>query len=388
MTAKPDPLQSRAVLVGVSRYSHLEDLPGVADNLPALAEAVCGPFGWGLAAEHCTVVAEPASLDEMLEPVSSAAKSARDTLLVYYAGHGLLDRKQELHLGLPSSRMGQGRRAVPYSWLREAISEGRAQRHVIILDCCFSGRALGSMSGPDTLADQAWIDGSFLMAAAPETGLALDPPGKPYTAFTGGLLSTMEQGVPEAGMWLTMDDLYGHLRSTLASKEHPTPQRRTRNRAGELVWGRNASYETSFKRPTPLRATSSAWPDPDRFLDASEFIHALGVIRAISGLTQRELSENSPAPLSAGSISRLLNREDLPLRWTKTIETYLSSCGVPDDHVDRWKAAWERLSAASAQAPSTVAPAPAPERGSSSSLRTRLKAIGLRKQSPTKRTSR
>lgn len=383
MTAKPDPLRSRAVLLGVSRYSHLEDLPGVADNLPALAEAVCGPFGWGLATEHCTVVDEPASLDEMLEPVSAAAKGARDTLLVYYAGHGLLNRQQELLLGLTNSRMGQGRRAVPYAWLREAISEGRAQRQVIILDCCFSGRALGSMSGPETLADQAWIDGSFLMAAAPETGLALDPPGEPFTAFTGELLGAMEHGVPGAGMWLTMDDLYGHLRSALASKERPAPQRRTRNRAGELVWGRNAGYESSFKRPTHLLATSSAWPDPDRFLDASEFIHSLGVIRSISGLTQRELSEKSSAPLSEGSISRLLNREDLPHRWTNTIEAYLSSCGLPDDHVGRWKAAWERLGAASAQAPT-----PEPKQGSSSSLRNRLRVIGLRKQSPAKRTSR
>ncbi|MFF0158243.1 caspase domain-containing protein [Streptomyces sp. NPDC005263] len=387
MTAKPDPLQSRAVLLGVSRYSYLEDLPGVADNLPALAEAVCGPFGWGLDAEHCSVVAEPASLEEMLEPVSMAAMSARDTLLVYYAGHGLLNRQQELHLGLRNSRVGRGRTAVPYAWLREAITEGRAQRHVIILDCCFSGRALGSMSGPGSLADQAWIDGSFLMAAAPETGPALDPPGERYTAFTGELLSTMEQGVPGAGMWLTMDDLYGHLRSVLTSKDRPTPQRRTRNRAGELVWGRNAGYERSFKRPAHLLATSSAWPDPDRFLDASEFIHALGVVRSISGLTQRELSSNSPTPLSEGSISRLLNRDDLPHRWTKTIEAYLSSCGIPDDHIERWKAAWERLRAASNHALSTVTPATTPEPDSSRSLRSRFKAIGLRKQSPTKRSS-
>ncbi|MGW8973309.1 caspase family protein [Streptomyces platensis] len=379
MNPLPDPSDSRAVLLGVSWYSHLENLPGVANNLPALAEAVCGPFGWGLNDQHCTVVAEPASLDQMLEPVSTAAKDARDTLLVYYAGHGLLNQQQELHLGLPNSRAGRGRTAVPYSWLREAISEGKAKRHVIILDCCFSGRALGAMSGPATLADQAWIDGSFLMAAAPETGIALAPPGEQYTAFTGELLAAMKDGVPGTNSWLALDDLYLHLRSVLASKGRPLPQRRARNRAGELVWGRNASYQPSFTRSArPLEGTAD-WPNPDRFLDVAEFIHALALVRAISGLTQRELSARSSTPLSEGSISRLLNRADLPHRWTTT-ETYLTACGLHQAHIVRWRAAWERLKAAPSRHQVTKSPTPSPSFASAKPHRSRLRAMVRRAQ--------
>ncbi|MFF9788370.1 caspase family protein [Streptomyces nigrescens] len=379
MNPLPDPSDSRAVLLGVTWYSDLEDLPGVANNLPALAEAVCGPFGWGLDDQHCTVVAEPASLEQMLEPVSTAAKEARDTLLVYYAGHGLLNQQQELHLGLPNSRAGRGRTAVPYSWLREAISEGKAKRHVIILDCCFSGRALGSMSGPATLADQAWIDGSFLMAAAPETGIALAPPGEQYTAFTGELLTAMKDGVPGPNPWLAMDDLYLHLRSVLTSKDHPVPQRRARNRAGELVWGRNAGYQPSFTRPARALEETADWPNPDRILDVTEFIHSLALVRASSGLKQHEVSARSSTPLSAGSISRLLNRADLPQRWT-TIEAYLTACGVHQDHIILWRAAWERLKATPPRHQATKPSPPSPSLASGKPRRSKLRAMVRRAQ--------
>ncbi|WP_049715550.1 caspase family protein [Streptomyces caatingaensis] len=363
MNRIPEPGLSRAVLIGVSTYTHLDDLPGVANNLPALAEVVCGPSGWGLDTEHCTVVAEPTCLEQMLEPVSAAARAARDTLFVYFAGHGLLNQQQELHLGLPDSRPGLGRTAVPYAWLREAIGEGRADRHVIVLDCCFSGRALGSMSGPDALADQAWIDGSFLMAAAPETGVALAPPGERFTAFTGELLATLENGVPGGDPWLTLDDLYLHLRSVLAARNRPVPQRRARNRAGELVWGRNAAYRPPVAQPPSPPGSAPGWPEPDLFLDTTDFLHGLALARAISGRTQRELSERASGPLSAGSISRLLNRADLPRRWT-TVETYLAACGIPAADMARWKAAWSRLK-------TVPAPRPAPPK----STRGRFKAL-------------
>ncbi|MCQ8834007.1 hypothetical protein [Streptomyces malaysiensis] len=48
MAVLPDPAASRAVLIGTSRYAHLEQIPAVANNLSALAEALCAPLSWGL----------------------------------------------------------------------------------------------------------------------------------------------------------------------------------------------------------------------------------------------------------------------------------------------------------------------------------------------------
>jgi hypothetical protein len=45
--------------------------------------------------------------------------------------------------------------------------DSRAERHVGILDCCYSGRALGRMSAEPALADQAAVEGSFLWRPPP-----------------------------------------------------------------------------------------------------------------------------------------------------------------------------------------------------------------------------
>src|SRR3974390_3263822 len=89
MASLPDPGQSRAVLVGVSNYQHLEALDAVANNLTDLADELTAENVWGLPPHNCVVILEPNSAAEMLDPLLDAAQAATDTLPFYYAGHGL-----------------------------------------------------------------------------------------------------------------------------------------------------------------------------------------------------------------------------------------------------------------------------------------------------------
>lgn len=246
MSALPDPARSRAVLIGVSSYVHLEPLPAVANNLPALADILTSRGSWNLPPVHCTVVAEPESTPAMLDAVEQAAEVAEDTLLVYFAGHGLLDSRGELFFGLPRSAAGRSHTGVTYQALREILADTPAHRHVIILDCCLSGRALGSMSSDEMLADQAEIEGTYLLAAAPDNGLALAPPGDIHTAFTGELLRILRDGIPGTDLDLDLDLVYRHLRAALSARGLPQPQKRVRNTAGRLIFARNHAY-----RPAP-----------------------------------------------------------------------------------------------------------------------------------------
>jgi len=150
VSALPDPALSRAVLIGVSGYVHLEPLPAVANNLPALAEVLTGGGSWNLPPDHCTVVAEPDSTPAMLDAVQQAAEVAEDTLLVYFAGHGLLDGRGELFFGLPHSVAGRSHTGVTYQALREILTDASAQRFVITLDT--DGPA-GTKTGTITATD-------------------------------------------------------------------------------------------------------------------------------------------------------------------------------------------------------------------------------------------
>ncbi|MBS1692909.1 MAG: caspase family protein [Actinobacteria bacterium] len=239
----PDRSASRAVLIGTSTYKYLPSLPSVHNNVTALARCLMNPELWGIPAENTCLVTDPASHADMLDAIHSAAGAASDTLFVYYAGHGLLDARNSLLLGLTGTISGRVHTATPYDWIRDSVLECRASRRVVVLDCCYSGRALGAMSdGVSEVADEAAAEGTYVIAAASENKRATAPVGQYYTAFTGALIELLEHGEPDGPEFWTLDATYLHLRTTLRSRGYPEPQKRDRNTAGAVALARNRAF--------------------------------------------------------------------------------------------------------------------------------------------------
>ncbi|MFE7299066.1 caspase family protein [Streptomyces sp. NPDC057579] len=241
MTGLPDPAASRAVLLGTASYRHLDALPAVGTNLRDLAGTLGDATVWGLPEAHCEVVLDPGSADAMLDPVHRAGDEATDTLVVYFAGHGLRDTESaDLYLGLTGSRDGVGYTAVAYQHLRGAIRAARARRKVVVLDCCFSGRAVRTLAGRnDVLAAQAAVDGAYVLTASPRDRVALAPDGERHTAFTGELLGILRHGITDGPELIDLDTLYRALEERLGAKNRPLPQRAQENGVGRLPLARN-----------------------------------------------------------------------------------------------------------------------------------------------------
>jgi len=274
----PWPDGTRAVLIGASRYTSplLHDLPSVSDNMAALAGLLSSPDILGLVGSQLTVIDEPASARAVDEAVRSAADAATDTLIVYFAGHGLIEgRTGELHLAVgDSDPSAVHSTAVPYGWIRNAVLDGPSRR-VVILDCCFSGRALNSMGESDQmLAAAAEVEGTAVLAAAHENRAALAPSGERYTAFTGELVSALEAGIDGVGPLVSLRALFGHMERALRAKGRPAPQSAFRNTADEIgfgnrAWKRSENPEPSTG-PVTYRARLSSGSAP-MFPDAIVF---------------------------------------------------------------------------------------------------------------------
>ncbi|MFI2209310.1 transporter substrate-binding domain-containing protein [Streptomyces sp. NPDC020141] len=251
--------------MGTSRYQNLEQLPAVSNNLRALAGLLTGPLSLRLPTRHVTVVENSAAERTVVGAVRQAAVEATDTLVVYFAGHGLIDPHGMLSLALPHTEFGRVETGLPYDWLRQVLlQDSRAERHVVILDCCYSGLALGRMSASPDLADEAAVEGSFLLAATAETRTALAPVGDPYTAFTGALIDTLRHGIPGGPALLDLGTVYRHLRLTLAARGHPVPQARDRNSGARVALGRNNAIPPA-SRAAAAHGAEAAWrsrPDP------------------------------------------------------------------------------------------------------------------------------
>ncbi|MDR7276371.1 caspase family protein [Catenuloplanes atrovinosus] len=252
--ALSDPGASRAVLIGVHSYARMPDLPAVARNLADLRAALTDHRTWGLPDGHCRVVAAPRDAEAILDAVTKAGEQATDTLLVYYAGHGLTDpHSDELHLTLPGSNPQFSATALRYDDLRRAIRNPlvRARRTVVILDCCYSGRALDGGMGATPTTEQTVTEGSHVLTAAGPTRRAWSPPGERHTAFTGELIRALTNGIPDGPELLSTDVVYRHVHTELRAKGRPEPQQANRNAGGDIVIARNRAVPGAPPPPPP-----------------------------------------------------------------------------------------------------------------------------------------
>lgn len=276
----PDPRLSRAVLIGTSQYS-VEGMPGlptVANNLAAIKEALCDHETWGLPPQNCKIIQEPTTPSQMIDPVIKAAEEATDTLFVYFAGHGLAGLGDgELYLSLVDSDNDPNRvpiTAVDYDHMRRAVANSNAKRRVVILDCCYSGRALETMSGHEgSILSQANIEGTCVITSASKSKKSLAPEGDLYTVFTAELIEVFRNGIEGHPRQLSLDKIFSHINGILRSKAKPSPQILNRNTAGQLEIINNRAV-TSRKSTPPGYGAVLGVDIGTQFLDRRELHNA------------------------------------------------------------------------------------------------------------------
>lgn len=279
-----DPDRTVCVLIGVSDYTDLPALHSVGRNIAELRAAFTDPRIWGIPEDRVLTVENPAKGDDLTDPIYRAAHRAEDTLIVYYAGHGLIDRREsQLLLTLPGSQDDRPDKCVRASDLNLAIGgKGTAKHRVLILDCCFSGKVLTEMGGEDrrvrelalgTLHD---VTGSYVMTSAPKDRPSLAPDPDRCTVFTGALVDVLQQGVPDGPEMLSLHALFQAVKHRIAGMRLDVPQEpqdESRNGVGDLPFVRNVAV---LPPPPPRPGTE---PPPGR---TRTLIWALAA--AVSGL--------------------------------------------------------------------------------------------------------
>ncbi|MFC9977372.1 YDG/SRA domain-containing protein [Spirillospora sp. NPDC127200] len=248
---QPNPQSSRAVLIGTAKYDYEPDLPAVSRNLTALQQELIEQEVWGLPPQHCMVVENPSAVDAMLDPVYEAGQEAEDVLLVYFAGHALPGSGADLRLCLPQTPKDRTRddyKTVSYDQLRKVVRGSRAKWRIVILDCCYSGTAIRTMSGSD-LSGETVIDGSYTLTSASATAKSLAPEGADFTVFTEELIKVLREGVAGADRLLTLDTVFQQLDTELRAKSHPEPWYQDRNNAQHLPLFKNRAHPNAHTPP-------------------------------------------------------------------------------------------------------------------------------------------
>jgi chaperonin GroEL (HSP60 family) len=235
------------VLVGVSRFTdpELYDLPSVTNNLGALSAILTDRDRWHLPPENCVVLGDeqgPVGARDIRAALREAARYAEDLLLVYYAGHGLPLDPGDLVLATtdtePTSPTDRG---LPIDDIREIFLENRARYRILVLDCCFSGRALEHMG-----LDKATA--TLTSVSATEPGQA--PEGAEFTEFGEHLVNVLRRGIPGDRQMLSLRMIADEIR------DRPGAARLARLQdsqgAADLLLVRNASRSRPYQPAVDL----------------------------------------------------------------------------------------------------------------------------------------
>ena len=128
-----------ALVIGNNDYQHLPDLETAVSDAAAAAELLRSKYGFEiklmLNATRAELLAEMNRLQGELEDA--------DRLLIYYAGHGILDRVTQTGYWLPTdAREDDDTNWIPNSQLSRYLQRMAARHVMVVADSCYSGTLL------------------------------------------------------------------------------------------------------------------------------------------------------------------------------------------------------------------------------------------------------
>ena len=256
----PDYSRSRAILIGTSAYRDpaFPPVPAAANSLKGLTEVLVDGQLCRWPADRVTAVRDAADIRQLITSLRRWARDTEDVLLVYFVGHGTITPRGELCLAISDTEFSDPDvTGIEYERIRSALLDSPARIKVVILDCCYSGRAIQALSHPADLADITDVRGAYTITAS-DHAAHVPPPEEQdsaCTSFTGELLDLIRTGIPGGPDMLTLNMIYAQLRARLRSRRLPAPNQRGTDTVGEFAFTRNAALLPEplarFPRPEP-----------------------------------------------------------------------------------------------------------------------------------------
>lgn len=256
--------KSLAVLIGTSDYDDEEftDLPAAGNSLRGMRQILTTRELCAWPPSRVKELSNRPGRSRVTVKLQSWASEATGIFLLYYVGHGIPNKNGPYLTLTDSEAKHPGATSLDYADVRQALLDSPARTKIVILDCCYAGRAISRvLSGQDLFAD---IEGTFVLAAA--DGAAHVPPDDQElacTSFTGELLQLIREGIPGGPEELTLDEIYRNLRPRLKKSGLPDPNRGNTGTAGEFRFTRNAALLPEPIARFPQGSTPLAPREPE-----------------------------------------------------------------------------------------------------------------------------
>ena len=184
-----------AVVIGVGDYEDpsIGDLPNAVNDARAVREALTEMVD-GFPTDNMAFLADGAEATHVptraniMRYLSSYLSLAQpdDTVLLYFAGHGVAERGQLYLLPRDASSVNVAFTGFPFAEVERLLRESAVKRTVLILDACHSGtgRSNPQMS-PEAIAElERASKGMVILASCSAKELSHEMPDTSHGAFT------------------------------------------------------------------------------------------------------------------------------------------------------------------------------------------------------------
>ena len=210
-----------ALVVGNQAYRHLPRLRTPIADAQALAALLRSDYGFA----GVTVLTDATRLD-MVRALDELRRTLteQDNLLVYYAGHGYLDKDADRGYWLPvDAGTDDTGNWLSTSDIVDKLRAMRAKHVLVVADSCFSGTLVRDVAiRPLTAPDLARLTQKRARTAVTSGGLepVSDTGGGDHSVFAKAFLDVL-RGVEDA---TDMTTLFGALRRQVLLNAQQTPQ--------------------------------------------------------------------------------------------------------------------------------------------------------------------
>lgn len=228
-----NPENTYAFLIAVENYTkddQLHQLPHSFNNVAALHKVLKGA-AVGIPKSNIKTDFDPTNATELIEKLQSTVDNDNaKTLIIYYAGHGVLDDDGSHYLTLTNSTVNNiAINGLDINYLNKAFANKKNLNLVLILDSCFSESAFESFNARNYL----------VIASSAKNRTSKYPVDADYSAFTNELITVLKDGVDKEAENLTWKDVYTQLKSNLKDKGFPIPRITSQNEVDMLEIAKN-----------------------------------------------------------------------------------------------------------------------------------------------------
>jgi len=221
-----------ALVIGNNKYEHLEKLDAAENDAEVIADVLTKKYGFEvdllLNADYDTTV-------NSLFKITNKLKR-NDNLLIYYAGHGELDKAENRGYWLPVDASYELRsKWISNQRIVDRIKATKAKHVLLIADSCFSGTLMRSGTTPDVneAIDEKYIERikskkTRLVITSGGNEPVVDSDGGNHSLFALKLIDTLKNN----NTVINSQILFENIRRYVVSNADQTPERALVHKTG------------------------------------------------------------------------------------------------------------------------------------------------------------